>query len=290
MPATGLAAGDNPNVISVVGQDKAVWVTHSDNSSFRSWGGKTLDNSSVVVEPTNNHVLVMVSGTDHHLYLSVNNSGFRQVDTPSTHCYQPDMALVDATHLVAACRGSDNALWASTTTFDPTFAAFPAFTSWHSLGGVLGNGVGIVVVSGTPVYYVTAPQSSSPNVWFNSGSGWHSIPFMICKDVPAVALDTVPVTPVTYLACRGQNHNAYITNNSTGSFASPANLGGYLLKAPGLVLDLPSETWTLYVEGQDTRLWARSGTGTTPNTGWINHGGTLTQGAAAAQCGATCSA
>lgn len=274
------AHADEPSAAVVVtGTNSQVYYHATGTTGFTSLGGASAYTPSVIVTPSN-RVYVLVTGTNHHLYVRTLQDAWRRVDAPSTSCEQSAMAVTDASGsnvtALVACRGGNGVLYTSTATF--VDGRYPTWTSFANWGGQISGAPAIAVPSGggSPTIYVLGTaRPPTVNLYAKSSpvAAWRTVGNYSCGFGPAVAVKG----PETYLTCPlSSGAPMYAVNDGSGW--SSTVLSGQLVNTPALVAD--SAGVSLYGQGTSGALYERFGL---PGGTWVSAGGSLLAGAAAAE-------
>ena len=149
-------------------------------------------------------------------------------------------------------RGTDNALWSTTTTNNGT-----SWSSWHSLGGQLAAGTGPAACSwgaGRLDVFVQGTNGALYHKWStNSGatwSGWQSLGGKLTSS-PGAGGATSNTTNNIQVFVRGTDGACWYKEWTGTAWSSWESLGGQLAPNTG-------PAGEVFVQGTDNQLWERS--------------------------------
>lgn len=295
-PMTARAAGATPDEIAVMGTDGALWAEGS--GGWFSLGGVLLDAPAVASIPNPDGIdygspILVATGTDHRLWVRDLSHSWQVL--ANGYCVGSPAAAVVSAHaagqhlLVAACEGSDNALWYGE---EPvSYGTLPGtLPGMQSVGGVLNAGPALAAVNpqgagGVDAELTFFALGTDQHIWTRTlASGWQQMQWQ-CIGPPAASTSLSSITPgptqITMFACTGLDRRLWFAKN-TGSGWTPAQgiLGGTLFGGPGVAVE---PQWANYFgEGTDFGLWEASTSHGGNALGWSSLGGRTFFGAAAA--------
>lgn len=227
--------------------------------------------------PAASSVYLAYSGTDGAVYLrnvvngSVTGLGGRLIGGPAV--------VQTATGLAVFGRGTDNALWWTHR------AASGAWSSWHSLGGVITSQPAAAAGAGFGLGPLVAlARGSDGALWYRvqgttgTWSGWRSLGGVLLPGTgPAAA---APISTLV-VAVTGTNHHVWLYGPLGMQVFGFIDFGGVTSSTPGIAA-VASQA-VVFARGTDNALWYKVSILPVGNpAGWTSLGGRLTSGPAAA--------
>ena len=182
--------------VAVRGSDGALWSLAGNdatspvfNGAWTFLGGGLVGSPQVVSVPNGSATgtpVLIVTGTDHNLWVRSEASGWYTLTATPAYCTgNPGAAVVEQTPgsaaaylLVVACRGTDGGLWVAQGPVGSNPSVLPAIGAWTSYGGRIVSAPAVVESPPSPALPATSPSSplapmamsgTRPRPWFRTG-------------------------------------------------------------------------------------------------------------------------
>lgn len=195
-------------VIAVTGTNGRLY-SRKTNEGFRNLGGMVRDAPAVAYSASTGRVYYVVKGSDNALYVRTDTTGFTRL---GASCLYGPAAAVFETRFVAACIGSNHALYYASATLGP---GNPVVSGWVNQGGYATQGPAVYFRgTDTPSFMVVGPDDFPGYAGFNVYSrsavdpvGGYRAEYVSCIAQPEVVGDAAPYANHSFLGCR--NGGAY---------------------------------------------------------------------------------
>jgi hypothetical protein len=264
--AAGEAAPPLAFAIAVEGTDGAAWYQSPGTTGWQSLGGSLAATPAVTNYPsataaTFGTPVVVAEGTNHELYVTTPGAG-SWMSLGGDCQYTPAAVITGSAanaRLTVACVGSDQGLWVETDSLSPVTKLPTAVNSFTTLGGRIGAGPSVAVLSGSLCFFAEGLQHE---VWWTEGAGWvptthYATGHLASSNIAAYALG--------YQGLDGQMWTSY------WPAGVPNPQGGVLIGGPGIASSAVSGT-ALFAEGTDHAAYVEI----TPGSGsWAYLGGDI---------------